>query len=123
MNPKTFNRTRIKICGLTRECDLDAAVEAGADAIGFVRYTKSQRHVSIERAAELARRLPPFVTPVLLNALSWCGRIVRGSVRRWCNSTETNRHSNAWTQPATVLGALSVPQESPWGRQSRILIS
>ncbi|MDO9165651.1 MAG: phosphoribosylanthranilate isomerase, partial [Rhodoferax sp.] len=59
-------RTRIKICGLTREADVDAAVAAGADAIGFVLYEKSQRHVSVERAAELARRLPPFVTPVLL---------------------------------------------------------
>jgi phosphoribosylanthranilate isomerase len=57
-------RTRIKICGLTREADVDAAVEAGADAIGFVLYAKSPRHVSIARAAELARRLPPFVTPV-----------------------------------------------------------
>ncbi len=59
-------RTRIKICGLTREQDVDAAVEAGADAVGFVRYAKSPRHVSAERAAELARRLPPFITPVLL---------------------------------------------------------
>ncbi len=59
-------RTRIKICGLTREQDVDAAVAAGADAIGFVLYAKSQRYVSPERAAELARRLPPFVTPVLL---------------------------------------------------------
>ena len=57
-------RTRIKICGLTREADLDAAVEAGADAVGFVFYTSSGRHVAIERAAALARRLPPFVTPV-----------------------------------------------------------
>ncbi len=57
-------RTRIKICGLTREADLDAAVMAGADAVGFVLYDKSPRHVSIERAAELARRLPAFVTPV-----------------------------------------------------------
>ena len=59
-------RTRIKICGLTREADVDAAVAAGADAIGFVLYEKSPRHVPIHRAAELARRLPPFVTPVLL---------------------------------------------------------
>ena len=59
-------RTRIKICGLTREQDVDAAVAAGADAVGFVLYGPSPRHVSIERAAELARRLPPFVTPVLL---------------------------------------------------------
>ena len=59
-------RTRIKICGLTREQDVDAAVAAGADAIGFVLYPKSPRAVSPARAAELARRLPPFVTPVLL---------------------------------------------------------
>ncbi|MBS0466647.1 MAG: N-(5'-phosphoribosyl)anthranilate isomerase, partial [Proteobacteria bacterium] len=59
-------RTRIKICGLTREQDVDAAVAAGADAIGFVLYAKSPRAVSARRAAELARRLPPFVTPVLL---------------------------------------------------------
>ncbi|HQZ04938.1 MAG TPA: phosphoribosylanthranilate isomerase [Burkholderiaceae bacterium] len=59
-------RTRIKICGLTREQDVDAAVAAGVDAIGFVRYPRSARLVSIDRAVELARRLPPFVTPVLL---------------------------------------------------------
>jgi len=60
------HRTRIKICGLTREQDVDAAVAAGADAIGLVLYPKSPRFVSAQRAGELARRLPPFVTPVLL---------------------------------------------------------
>ena len=59
-------RTRIKICGLTREADLAAAVEAGADAIGFVLYARSPRAVTVARAAELARGLPPFVTPVCL---------------------------------------------------------
>ncbi len=59
-------RTRIKICGLTREQDVDAAVAAGADAIGFVLYAKSPRFVTAQRAAALARRLPPFVTPLLL---------------------------------------------------------
>ena len=59
-------RTRIKICGLTREQDVDAAVEAGADAVGFVMYGASPRFVSLQRAAQLARRLPAFVTPVLL---------------------------------------------------------
>lgn len=57
-------RTRIKICGLTREKDIDDAVEAGADAIGFVMYDKSPRFVDVSRAAELAQRLPAFVTPV-----------------------------------------------------------
>lgn len=60
------HRTRIKICGLTREADVAAAVEAGADAIGLVLYERSPRHVSVARAAALARQLPPFVTPVLL---------------------------------------------------------
>ena len=64
--PSSLTRTRIKICGLTREADVDAAVAAGVDAIGFVLYEKSQRFVTAQRAAELARRLPPFVTPVLL---------------------------------------------------------
>jgi len=59
-------RTRIKMCGFTREQDVDAAVAAGADAIGFVLYANSPRAVSAQRAAQLAKRLPPFVTPVLL---------------------------------------------------------
>jgi phosphoribosylanthranilate isomerase len=60
------HRTRIKICGMTREQDVDAAVNAGADAVGFILYPPSARYVSPDRAGELARRLPPFVTPVLL---------------------------------------------------------
>jgi phosphoribosylanthranilate isomerase len=61
-----MHRTRIKICGLTREADVDAAVEAGADALGFVLWPRSARAVSIERAAVLAARMPPFTQPVLL---------------------------------------------------------
>jgi len=57
-------RTRIKICGLSQEADVAAAVEAGADAVGFMLYGKSARHVSAARAGELVRMLPPFVTPV-----------------------------------------------------------
>ena len=57
-------KTRIKICGLTREEDVDAAVAAGADAIGFVFYPPSPRYLTPERAAELARRIPPFVDAV-----------------------------------------------------------
>ena len=55
---------RIKICGLTREEDVDAAVAAGADAIGFVFYQPSPRYVTPLRAAELAKRIPPFVDVV-----------------------------------------------------------
>lgn len=64
--PRIPPRTRVKFCGLTREQDVAAAVAAGADAVGFVMYPKSPRYVTAARAAELARTLPPFITPVLL---------------------------------------------------------
>lgn len=57
-------RTRIKICGITRACDLEAAVEAGVDALGFVFYPPSPRCLTADQAADLARRVPPFVTRV-----------------------------------------------------------
>ena len=55
-------RTRIKICGLTREEDVRAAVDAGADAIGLVFYARSPRHVDVAHAAALAELVPPFVS-------------------------------------------------------------
>src|SRR3954451_17022579 len=57
-------RTRIKICGLTRIEDVQAAGTAGADAIGFVFYPKSPRYVSPETAARLIAAVPPFITCV-----------------------------------------------------------
>src|ERR1035437_9784509 len=81
-------RTRIKICGLTREQDVDAAVAGGVDAIGFVLYQKNPRYVSAARAAALARRLPPFVTPVLLfvnestaNIIAACAEVAGASIQ------------------------------------------
>lgn len=59
-----MRRTRIKVCGFTREADLDGALALGVDAVGFVLYPPSPRAVTIERTAELARRVPPFVTRV-----------------------------------------------------------
>lgn len=58
------SRTRVKICGITREQDLEAAVAAGADAVGFVFYPPSPRFLDNDRARELVRRVPPFVTRV-----------------------------------------------------------
>ena len=57
-------RTRIKICGVSREADIAAAVDAGADAIGLVFHPASPRFVTSDSAARLARALPPYVTPV-----------------------------------------------------------
>lgn len=57
-------RTRIKICGLTRPDDVDAAVEAGVDAIGLVFYAASPRFVDTETARQLVRRLPAWMASV-----------------------------------------------------------
>ena len=59
--------TRVKICGLTREEDVDTAVDAGADAVGFILgFPNSPRNLQVSRAASLISRVPPFVTSVLV---------------------------------------------------------
>jgi len=62
---------RVKICGITRLSDLEAAVKHGADALGFIfGFEKSPRNLSLEQAKELMRRVPPFVTKVLVTRFS-----------------------------------------------------
>ena len=62
----TTQRTRIKFCGVTRADDALAAAALGVDAIGFVLTRKSRRFAGIERARQMRRALPPFVTAVAL---------------------------------------------------------
>ena len=70
-------RTRVKICGITREQDAAAAVEHGADAIGLVFYPASPRNVSIAQATAITRALPPFVTSVALFVDADAGLVAR----------------------------------------------
>jgi len=58
---------RVKICGLTREVDVSFAVLAGADALGFiVGFPSSPRNLTLEKAIELAKTVPPFIDTVLV---------------------------------------------------------
>lgn len=76
-------RTRIKICGITNFEDARAAVDAGADALGFIFYSASPRYVSAETAAQIIRQVPPFISRVgvfvnaerdkVLNVAHCCG--------------------------------------------------
>ena len=119
-----MNRTRIKICGLTREQDVDAAVAAGVDAIGFVMYAPSPRAVTVERAAELALRLPAFVTPVLLFVNETAEAIAHACVQvpgAWLqfHGDETPDHCRkiARTLGRRWMRAARIPLETPAGEE------
>ena len=56
--------TFIKFCGMTREQDVDQAIELGVDAVGLIFWDKSPRHLPLGRAARLVALLPDRITPV-----------------------------------------------------------
>ena len=55
---------RVKICGLSRPEEIDAAAEAGAAYVGFVFFPPSPRHLDLDTAASLARHVPPGIAKV-----------------------------------------------------------
>jgi phosphoribosylanthranilate isomerase len=67
---------RVKVCGITNLADARAAVEAGADALGFV-FAKSPRKVSAEKAAGIIREIGPWVTAVGVFVNASYGEIMR----------------------------------------------
>ncbi|MEZ0209840.1 MAG: phosphoribosylanthranilate isomerase [Methylophilus sp.] len=57
-------RTRVKICGITRQEDAWAAIDAGADALGFVFYAPSPRAVTATQVQAIVKTLPPYISKV-----------------------------------------------------------
>ncbi len=66
MKAQATSRVRIKICGITNQQDAEAAIAAGADALGFNTWREGKRFIDLDRAADWIEELPPFITKVAL---------------------------------------------------------
>ena len=127
-----MSRTRIKICGLTRPQDVRAAVDNGADAIGFVFYPPSPRAVSIEQAAELVALLPPFVVSVglFVNAApaeveAVLARVPLQLLQFHGDESESDcaRHGRAWIKAARMRPGVDLLEfAASYPRASGILV-
>jgi phosphoribosylanthranilate isomerase len=117
----------VKICGITRVEDAEAAVAAGAGAIGFIFWPKSPRFIDPHRARKIAAALPPFVTAVgvfvnqSLDYVNGVARLVRvGAVQ--LHGDETPAFAAGVTAP--VIKALSVDRidAAVWPLRVRLLL-
>jgi phosphoribosylanthranilate isomerase len=96
--------TRVKICGITNLDDARMAVQAGADALGFIFVENTPRFVTPEQVAPIVRRLPPFVTPV---GVFWdhpSGHVK--AVAEACGLRALQFHGD---EPPETLGGYAVP--------------
>ena len=98
--------TKVKICGITNYADAQAAVEAGADALGFVFYDKSPRYVTVKQAVEITRQLQPFVMRVGLFVNAAEELVVR--VIGECGLTMLQFHGDEPPEFCTQFGLMSM---------------
>jgi phosphoribosylanthranilate isomerase len=99
-------KTRVKICGITNLADALAAVEAGADALGFNFYEKSTRYVSLKTAAAISKQLPPFVMRVGVFVNSSEEFVLRAIGE--CNLTMLQFHGDEPPEFCTQFGLMSM---------------
>ena len=114
-------RTRIKICGLTREQDIDAAVSAGVDTIGFVFYPKSKRCLTPARAPSCAAACPPSSTWWRCSSIPLMTRCAPCWIRSapsCCSSTATKRRSNARTTASASCARSASARPAGYGRRT-----
>jgi len=95
--------TRVKICGITNLEDALVAIEAGADALGFVFYEKSPRFVTPDVVKEIVDKLPPFVERVGLFVN--CEAAEVNQIMRDCNLSLAQIHFDA---PEAFYDALEI---------------
>jgi phosphoribosylanthranilate isomerase len=117
----------VKICGITRVEDAEAAVAAGAAAIGFVFWPESPRFVDPYRARAIAARLPPFVTAVgvfvdqpMAYVLGVASLVRLGAVQ--LHGSETPEYAAALGRPVIKAVALGDRRAETWPASSTVLL-
>src|SRR5262245_2792516 len=115
----------VKVCGITRAEDAEAAVNAGANALGFVFWPGSPRFVDPYRVREIVRSLPPFVTPVGLfvnqprDYVCGVASLVRlGAVQLHGDETPEFAASIPWPS----IKALPVDRARAWPAETTLLL-
>ncbi|MFA6197398.1 MAG: phosphoribosylanthranilate isomerase [Sulfurimonas sp.] len=95
---------KCKICGITSYEDAMVAIEAGADALGFVFYEKSPRFITIPHAKEIIKKLPPFVEKVALFV-----NVDANTINSTCQETGATLAQIHFEAPIELFEALKVP--------------
>ncbi|MFO7809248.1 phosphoribosylanthranilate isomerase [Guyparkeria sp.] len=113
------SRTRVKICGITRQADVEAAVAAGADALGFVFVPASRRSIRVETARDLVARVPAFVQTVALFAdpsVDWVETIIDqvGPDLLQFHGSETGRFSRQFGRPYIKAVSADLEDDARW---------
>lgn len=115
-----LSRTRIKMCGLTREKDVVAGIDAGLDALGFIFYEKSPRNVEPDFVRSMVAQMPPFTecVGVFVNR----EREEVEEIIEYCRLTYAQLHGNEnpkfcerierFVSPCRVIKAFRVSEES-----------
>ncbi len=98
---------KVKICGITNYNDAIFAIEAGADALGFVFYKKSPRYIAPSDAKKIIKRLPPFVTIVGLFVNEGIDTI--NTISRYCNLSISQIHFDVDEESLDALAGKTLP--------------
>ncbi|NOZ90415.1 MAG: phosphoribosylanthranilate isomerase [Epsilonproteobacteria bacterium] len=98
---------RVKICGITNYRDAIQAIEAGADALGFVFYSKSPRYITPTKAKEIIDKLPPFIGRVGLFVNEGVDTI--DTISNYCNLTVSQIHFEVDEESLEAIGGRALP--------------
>jgi phosphoribosylanthranilate isomerase len=106
---------RVKICGITNFQDAMQAIEAGADALGFVFYMESPRYIKPADAKKIIDKLPPFIGRVGLFVNEGIDTI--DTISKYCDLTLCQIHFEVDEEALDMIGSKTMPVIRAKGRE------